>query len=118
MLSLSCLFYFQDENLSLAVGDASVTLSIKFDKETPMRLKKNASVGELRDQFCGKMDLNSSSMRLFFGGERLDDATLLEFFMDGDVIEVFKGCSGGGPPPRKFEQFSEKQIYNLQIFSK
>jgi hypothetical protein len=75
-----------------------------------MKLKKTTSVGELKQQLCERINLSSSSIRLFFDGERLQDECIIDFLRDGDVIEAFKGCSGGGPPTKKLKPFNEDQI--------
>ena len=87
-----------------------MTIYIKLDNETTIRLKKTTSVGELKQQFCQRTNLSSKSVRLFFHGERLQDECTIDFLGDGDVVEAFKGCSGGGPPRKKTKPFNEKQI--------
>ena len=94
-------FCFQDDLL---------TITIKFDNETSMRLKKTASVGELKLLFCERTNLSYASVRLFFDGERLQDESILDFLRDGDLVEAFEGCDGGGPPKKKSKAFNDDQI--------
>ena len=73
-----------------------------------MRFRKTTSFGEVKQQFCERINLSSTSVRLFFNGERLQDESIIDFLRDGDVVEAFKGCSGGGPPLKKSKPFNEK----------
>ena len=93
-----------------AQRSASVQVFIKFDNEIPLTLKKTSSVRELRQQVCEIVGMGSSNLRLFFNGENLQDECTLDFLVDGDIIEAFKGCSDGGPPPKRNKIFNEDQI--------
>ena len=75
-----------------------------------MKLKKNTSVGEMKQLFCDDIGLDSSLTRLLFNGARLGNESTMEIFEDGDIIEAFKCCSGGGPQPKKSKLFTEDQI--------
>ena len=74
-------------------------------------------MGELKQQFCQRTNLSSKSVRLFFHGERLQDECTIDFLRDGDVVEAFEGCSGGGPPRKKTKPFNEKQIKDALNYS-
>ena len=75
-------------------------------------MRGNSTVEDLRVRFCRKMNLNASETRLLLNGERLDDNSSLQNLKmeNGDVIDVFSECSGGGPPGKKILLNSDKQI--------
>ena len=92
--------------------ETCLTIVVKFSEETPFRVKRISTVRELKKRFCDKLDLDISVLRFFWNGERLEDDCFFDFLdlNNGDAIEAFKGCSGGGPPSRKHQIYNEKQI--------
>ena len=75
-------------------------------------MRVNSTVGDLRESFCLKMNLNASEIRLLLNGERLEDNLTLHNLNleNGEVIDAFHECSGGGPPGKKMMLNSDKQI--------
>ena len=65
-----------------------------------MEIEKTSTIGELRKKYCHGEDLDVSRIRFLFHGERLEDKDIIVTMglEEGEHIEAFEECKGGGPP--------------------
>ena len=97
---------------AMAAQDSPITVVIKIKRKTSYSVGKETSVGEIRRQVAAKMKCDPTTIRLFLNGERLEDKEQLNDLdlKKEDFIEIFKECTGGGPPQRHKQRFSDEQI--------
>ena len=106
----------QDQNLNpiqLELSSHSFqTVCIKNRGETFVEVESSSTIGELRGKYCQSKHLDVLRIRFLFNGERLEDKDLIITIglKEGENIEAFEECRGGGPPGKKGILDSEDKI--------